>query len=207
MIARSVPCLLVACAVLGAGCGADQTATAPPPSTLPDAPPSARQLAQIHSTPTTPFFWLGRAYGGRELTRATLTAADPPDSIFQYGKPTCRAGIGCSYDLGVATLRKRDPDPSQRCWRRLGPALVLGCDQATALQVYTGRVEVFLSSRAIDPVRVLRALRLKGTGAAATTRLGGLVAPEPFTCAEAKLLAADFRARLPAQLAPRGCPG
>jgi hypothetical protein len=207
MIGRLLTCLLLACAALAAGCGGDQNAKVAPPSTVPAAPPTTRQLAQIRSTSTTPFFWLGRAHGAQRLTRATLTAADPPDSIFQYGRPTCRAGVGCSYELGVATLRKRNPDTTQRCWQRLGPALTLGCDQATALQVYTGPVEVFLTSRARKPSRVVRALRLKGPTSTAGRPLSGLAAPQPFTCAEAKILPADFRAHLPMQLAPGACGG
>jgi len=199
--------VLVGCAALIAGCGGDQTTTTPPPSTVPDKPPTAAQLARIHSTAAAPFFWLGPRYGGQKVTRATLTATDPPDSIFQYGTPTCKAGVGCSYDLGVATLRDREPVTTQRCWRRLGPALVLGCDQATALQVYTAGVEVFLSSRAVKPARVALALRLKARGTAVGARLEGLTAPKPFTCEEAKRFPSDFRAQVPAGLTPRACQG
>ena len=207
MISRLLCWALVGCAALIAGCGSDQTATTPPPSTVPDTPPTAAQVARISSTETAPFFWLGPRYRDQELTRATLTATDPPDSIFQYGTPTCKAGVGCNYDLGVATLRDREPVTTQLCWRRLGPALVLGCDQATALQVYTGAVEVFLSSRAARPARAALALRLKTRGTAAGPRLDGLAAPKPFTCEEAKRFPADFRARLPASLAPGACQG
>jgi len=199
--------VLVGCAALIAGCGSDETTTTPPPSTVPERPPTAAQLARIRSTATAPYFWLGPRYREQQLTRATLTAADPADSIFQYGRPTCRAGVGCSYDLGVATLRDREPVTTQRCWRRLGPALVLGCDQAAVLQIYTGAVEVFLSSRAVRPARAALALRLKLRGASAGPRLGGLAAPKPFTCREAKRFPADFRARLPATLAPGACGG
>jgi len=204
---RLPQCVLAGCTALIAACGSDQTATTPPPKTVPDKPPTAGQLARIGSTATAPFFWLGSRYGGQKLTRATLTATDPPDSIFQYGTPTCRAGIGCSYDLGVATLRDREPVTTQRCWRRLGPALVLGCDQAAALQVYTGAVEVFLSSRAVKPARGALALRLKLRGTAAAPRLEGLAAPKPFTCEEARSFPAEFRARVPVGLAPRRCQG
>lgn len=200
-------CVFVVCASSIAGCGGDQTATTPPPSTTPDKPPTATQLAQIASTATSPVFWLGSRYGGEPLTRAKLTATDPPDSIFQYGTPTCRAGVGCSYELGVATLRKRVPETGQRCWRQLGPALALGCDQATALQVYTGSVEVFLSSRAVKPARVALALRRKERGTTVARRLHGLAAPERFTCQESEDFRGDFRAALPAALAPGACPG
>jgi len=206
-MSRLLCCVLVGCAALMAGCGSDQSATTPPPSTVPDRPPTAAQLARIRSTATTPFFWLGPRYRDQELTRATLTAADPPASIFQYGTPTCKAGVGCSYDLGVATLRNREPVTTQRCWRRLGRALVLGCNQASALQVYTGAVEVFLSSRTTRPTRAALALALKRRGTRASRRLSGLAAPKPFTCREAKRFPADFRAGLPLILAPGACEG
>jgi len=204
VIARSLACLL-ACATLIAGCADDRTATTPPPSTVPEQLPTAAQLGRIRSTTSAPFFWLGRAYRAQRLTHAALTAQEPPDSIFQYGTPTCEAGAGCSYDLGVATLRERDPDTTQRCWRRLGAAIALGCDRAAVLQVYTGSVEVFLSSQALNPARVARALRLKGPGTAAGTRLRGLTTPRPFTCQEARRFPADFRARVPPELAARAC--
>lgn len=207
MTPRLLCCVLVGCAALIAGCGSDQSATTPPPSTVPDRPPTAAQLARIASTPTAPFFWLGPRYRDQALTRAKLTAADPPDSIFQYGTPTCKTGVGCSYDLGVATLRDREPVTTQRCWRRLGRALVLGCDQATALQVYTGAVEVFLSSREVRPARAALALRLKLRGTTTGPRLAGLAAPKPFTCREAKRFPPDFRTRLPLILAPGACRG
>ncbi|MCA1656849.1 MAG: hypothetical protein LC713_03920 [Actinobacteria bacterium] len=207
MTVRSLPCLLLACTALGAGCGDDRQPTATAPSTVPDKPPTARQLGQIRSTPSSPFFWLGPSYGGRRLTRATLTAADPPDSIFQYGSPTCAVRIGCSYDLGVATLRGRDPDTTQRCWGRLGPAFALGCGRSTVLQVYSGPVEVFVSLRPGGPARTIGALRLKRLGTAVGPPLDGLVAPKPFTCKEAKQFPPEFRATVPAQLQPGACLG
>jgi len=197
--------LLLACAALTAGCGADRTVTATLPSTAPAKPPTAGERARIRSTAAAPLYWLGPSHGGQRLMRATLTATEPPDSIFQYGRPTCAAGAGCSYDLGVATLRERDPDTTQRCWKRLGPAIVLGCDRAPVLQVYTGAVEVFLSSRALEPARVARALRLKRAGTAAGAARDGLAAPERFSCEEAKRFPAGFRARVPVRLSPGAC--
>jgi hypothetical protein len=196
--------LLAACVALAAaGCGED--AGTPPPSTVPDKPPTTKELAQIRSTPGVPLFWLGPRYGGRELTRAKLTATEPPDSIFQYGRAACAVATGCTYDVGVATLRSRAPDTSQRCWRRLGPALVLGCDPAATLQVYSAGVEVFVTSRPHGAVVAARTLRLKRTGTSVGRRFDGLAAPKRFTCAEAKVLPAQFVATLPTQLAPGPC--
>lgn len=200
-----LPILLLACALLVIGCGDDQYAGTPPPSTVPAKSPTAVDLGRIRSTPRTPFFWLGRSYGGRPLARAVLTAADPPDSIFQYGNPDCQAGVGCSYDIGVATLRKRDPDTTQRCWKALGPAFVLACNGAETVQVYSGAVEVFTTFGPVGPGRLVQALRLKGPGTAAGPQLDGLATPKPFTCEEAKMFPQEFRAALPAALAPAAC--
>lgn len=205
MTTRPALRILLACALALAGCGGDETATAPPVSTVPDRPPTAAQLARIASTPAHPFFWLGPSHEGQALTRGILTATEPPDSIFQYGPPTCRARVGCSYRLGVATLRDRAPDTTQRCWRRLGPALVLGCDRGSELRIYSGSVEVFLSSTAVKPARVALALRIKAAGAAVRPRLAGLAAPQRFTCEEARDFPPRFRAQIPAQLAPGSC--
>ncbi len=200
---RRASAALLVLAVLGvAGCGSDDTVATTRPSTVPARPPSAAELAKIRSTPDAPLYWLGPRFGDRRLTRAALTAQDPPDAIFQYGPPACQAGTGCTYPLGVATVRERDPASEEPCWRALGRAQALACPGSESLQIYTGKAEIFIRSADASPLRAARALRLKVTGASA---LATLPAPEPFSCDEVETFPAAFAAALPAPLRPRAC--
>lgn len=187
-------------AALFAGCGSDDTATTPPPSTVPERPPSPAQLARIRSAPDAPIYWLGRRYRDNQLTRASLTADDPPDAIFQYGEPVCEAGTGCSYPVGVATVQERDPASEEACWRELGEAVVLACPESESLQIYTGDVEIFVRSADADPLHASRALRLKTAAGAAST--AALPAPRPFSCDQVERFPDAFTAALPAALRP-----
>lgn len=186
--------------VVLAGCGSDDTAPTTTPRAVPDRPPGPAELARIKSSPAVPVYWLGPRYRDRRLTRATLTADDPPDAIFQYGPPMCQAGTGCSYPLGVATVRERDPASEEACWSALGQALVLACSGSESLQLYTAGVEVFVRSADGDPLRAARALRLKT--AAAETPPAALPAPRPFSCDLVKRFPDAFAAALPAVLRP-----
>jgi hypothetical protein len=198
---RAALTLTVVVAALLAGCGSDDTtATTPPPRTVPDKPPTPTQLAAIKSVPGAPIYWLGRRYRSSQLTRATLTATDPPDAIFQYGTPACEAGTGCTYPLGVATVRKRDPSSEEACWHELGAALVLACAHAPSAQVYTGDVEVFIQSSGADPLGAARALRLKTTSP--TSAVTTLPAPRPFSCRQLERFPDAFASSLPAPLRP-----
>lgn len=200
MSLRSSRVALLVLAVLVAGCGADGTATMPPPRTVPDRPPTPAELAKLRSTPEGPIYWLGPRYRDKRLTRAKLTATDPPGAIVQYGKPVCEAGSGCSYPVGVATVQERDPASEEACWRKLGSALVLACPGSETLQIYTGHVEVFVRSADGKPWPVARALRLKdGEGA---TAVAALPAPRPFSCDQVKRFPDSFEAALPAALRP-----
>lgn len=202
---RAALALTVVVAALLAGCGSDDTtATTPPPRTVPDGPPSAAQLAAIRSTRSALIYWLGRSYRGTSLTRATLTATDPADAIFQYGKPLCEAGTGCTYPLGVATVRKRDPSSEEACWHELGAAFVLACAHAPSAQVYTGDVEVFIQSSGANPLDAARALRLKT--ASPTSAVAALPAPRPFSCRQLERFPDAFASALPASLRP-SCSG
>jgi hypothetical protein len=194
--------VLVAVAAVLAGCGSsDDTATTTAPRVVPDRPPGPAELRTITSTPEAPIYWLGPSYRDRNLTHAKLTADDPPDAIFQYGTPACQAGTGCSYPLGVATVRERDPASEEACWRDLGDALVLACSGSESLQIYTAGVEVFLQSADGDPLRAARALRLKT--AAGGTAVAALPAPRPFSCDLVKRFPDAFAAALPAVLRPQ----
>ncbi|MGH2840040.1 MAG: hypothetical protein ACRDKY_04355 [Solirubrobacteraceae bacterium] len=185
-----------------AGCGSDEIVTTPLPSTVPERPPSAAALATIRSSPGAPIYWLGTRYGDDRLTRARLTAQDPPDAIFQYGEPACESGAGCTYPVGVATARKRNPASEEACWRELGAALVLACPASESLQIYTGDVEVFIRSADGRPLRAARALRLKSADAGATA-VASLPAPRPFSCEQVERFPDAFAAVLPAALRPR----
>jgi len=192
--------LVLAFAALVAGCGADDIVTTPLPSTVPERPPSPAQLAAIRSTPDAPIYWLGSRYREHSLGRAKLSAEDPPDAIFQYGDPRCETGVGCTYPVGVATVRERAPASEEACWRELGAALVLACRGAEAVQIYTGRLEVFVRAADGDPWRAVRALRLKtatGDGSPAA-----LAAPRPFSCDQLERFPDAFAAALPAVLRP-----
>jgi hypothetical protein len=169
---------------------------------VPEPPPTPAALARIRSSADAPLYWLGSRYGDKRLTRATLTTDDPPDSIFQYGPAHCVAGAGCSYALGVATVRDRAPASEEACWRAFGGALVLACPGSEALQIYTGAVEVFVRSADGNPLRVARALRLKTARGEGTAVARALAAPRPFSCEQVKRFPVAFRAALPAALQP-----
>jgi hypothetical protein len=196
---RRIVLVLVVGALL-AGCGSDDTVTTPPPRTVPDKPPTPAQLATIKATDDAPIYWLGPSYRATPLTRTNLTAADPPDAIFQYGTPVCEVRVGCTYPLGVATVRKRDPSSEEPCWHELGAALALACAHSESAQVYTGDVEVFIQSTGSDPLRAARALRLKTAGGG--SGVAALPAPRPFSCDQVKKFPEVFVAGLPAALRP-----
>jgi hypothetical protein len=168
----------------------------------PDPPPkpTEKQLRAIRDTPGYDVHWLGREYRGKDIGEAR---GGKESASLSYGEPYCDWMDGCSFDIDVSTSPGRtiyteDPDNGQRypiCWRRIGRALALACDDDTEVEVLTGSVRVYVHSGEDDALEVARALRpMKG---------GGLAAPEPFSCRETRKLSKRLRERLPDAL--RGC--
>lgn len=166
----------------------------PPPD------PTDREIAALREAHGDEMYWLGRTYRGKEIRHADF-------GELSYGEDYCDSfDQVCSYEIDVDTFRARsteteDPDTGERfpiCWRRIGRALALGCDDGldpSELEVFTGSVRVYVASETGPALPIARALRpMKG---------GTLEAPKPFTCREMRELSKRLRRSLPGEL--RGC--
>lgn len=169
-------------------------------------PPTAADLARIRDRSGFPVYWLGPEYGRHELEHAD---PEPDDGsvLLSYGGPYCDSfDEVCNYEIEVGTSPNRavvteDPGSGRRdpiCWRRIGPAVVLGCDGRGEVTKYlfTGPVLVEVYANSDSPFRVAAALRPMRGGA-------GLAAPRPLSCRETRQMSARLRRTLPREL--RGC--
>lgn len=187
---RGVGCLLIV-VMLAASCGSADDSKPGPPST-------PRQIAAVkQASYGFPVYWFGPSFRGRKLRNA----GNGRGSVtFTYGEPACDPGSGCTDPYVVQTTLHRDPATDttmeDTCWIRVGKAWLLGCDGFEEGQLYTGQVEVYVSSPDADPPGMAR--RLKPLNP--TTPAFG--APTPLPCAAVRRMPARFQKRLPQPLRP-----
>lgn len=165
----------------------------------PPPPSSPGQIARVKHAPYRfPVYWFGKSFRGHELRNA---GSGPRFASFTYGEPSCDPGSGCSDPYVVQTSLTREPATDMliedTCWIPVGKAWLLGCDGFEEGQLYTDRVEVYLSTQDTDPEALAR--RLKRLNRTTPEKFK---APVPLSCAEVRRMPRRFRNKLPRALRP-----